>query len=182
MRYSVALKPPVSKFHFPGTEMSVCNYQFPTPLIEWRYESQKVGKQLREPCLATHGGLPGRPPESTWHGLTGNLLEEKHYWASKSRCSLENEAIPKGSSCFLWRAHVSPQSVLCHLLSVISLPPPDPIICTLATLSCLQIPSLLLHLLFVQLGMLLPFPWANTYLFFRVSYRFHTLEKDLPGP
>lgn len=124
--------------------------------MERRYENHEAGKHLREPCLASHGGLPGRLSESTWHGITGNVLEEKCYWASESRCSLENEGIPKGSSCFLRRVHVFQQSVLHVLLSVISLPPP--IICSLAALGCLQIPHLLMHMLFGQLGMLLPLP------------------------
>lgn len=143
MRYSVAFKPLISKFHIPGTEMSVCNYLSSMPLMERRYKNHKGGSSW-----ASHGGLAGRLSERTWHGLTGNLLEEKHYWTSKSRCHLENEGIPKGSSCFLRRAHVFQQSFLCLLLSVISLPPPHPIICTLATLGCLQIPHFLMHLQF----------------------------------
>lgn len=103
-----------------------------------------MGRQWKEPRPASHGGLPGWLSGSRKQAHGPSLRERKNHWISEP-----NEAILKGSLCFLGKAHVLFKSILC-LLGGLSRPPLYPVISTLATPSSLQIPGSLMSVLLLS--------------------------------
>lgn len=104
MRDSVARKPPISIFYLPWTEISACNYLHSLcSLWEGSCENHQVGGcQGDRSCSLTRSFQENQQRPCGRNRPTDHLPEKK---GRRSSAYLENEAVPKGSSCFPRKTH-----------------------------------------------------------------------------